>query len=46
MAEKQCEYHCPECDSENIDWQAKDIQDNTIYQNLICKDCGCEFSEN
>ena len=42
---KECENHCPKCNSENIEWSAKDIQDNSIYQNATCQDCSCEFTE-
>ena len=40
-----CENHCPKCDSGDIEWSAKDIQDNSIYQNAECNSCGCLFTE-
>lgn len=41
----ECESYCPKCDSGDIEWSAKDIQDNIVYQNAICQGCGCKFTE-
>lgn len=41
----KCENHCPKCNSDNIEWAMKDIQDDVIYQNAQCQDCQTEFTE-
>lgn len=41
----KCESLCPKCNSEDIDWGSKDIQDESIYQNGTCRECGHGFTE-
>lgn len=41
----KCENHCPKCNSLNIEWGIKDVQDDSIYQGGICEDCDCMFTE-
>ena len=41
----ECENYCPKCDSEDIEWGLKEIQDDVIYQNATCQSCGCMFTE-
>ena len=43
---KVCEHRCPKCNSENIEWDAKDYcEDCEIQQPATCNDCGQEFTE-
>jgi predicted Zn-ribbon and HTH transcriptional regulator len=42
---KRCESHCPQCDSERIDWDAWQDEDDMRRQPAKCKNCGTEFVE-
>ncbi len=40
---KKCEGHCPNCDSDNIDWNLESYGPPLYFG--VCKDCGCNFQE-
>lgn len=42
---KECENHCPKCDSDIVDWGDIEPYDGGIYQNCVCKECDCVFRE-
>ncbi len=42
---KECLGKCPKCDSENIDYAASEIIDNTLRYPAECVNCGQEFYE-
>ena len=44
MDNKQCENHCPKCNSGDIDFWDIEIGD-VIYYPATCKECGCNFKE-
>ncbi len=45
--EKQCENQCPKCGAKiyNVIWDSIEIKNDTIYQDGVCKKCGCKFRE-
>ena len=45
MTSKECENHCPKCNSEDIKWDSIVVGDNVIYYPATCYKCGCEFKE-
>jgi hypothetical protein len=43
--EKKCENTCPNCGSENIEWDDKEWNDSGCQQDAFCNDCECSFTE-
>lgn len=43
---KECLGKCPHCGSENINYEASRILENTLQYPATCEDCGGEFNEN
>ncbi len=46
MEEKNCENHCPKCDSDDIHWELRESEaDGWIKQRGNCSECNCNFYE-
>lgn len=43
--EKDCQGHCPECDSENINWEGSELFDETVIYSAQCDECKTDFTE-
>lgn len=43
--EKECEWHCPRCDSENVEYGWHDFNWSAVFFQWLCKDCWCDFEE-
>lgn len=43
--EKDCQGHCPECDSENIDYHGSEIHDEMVIYSAECDECKTNFTE-
>ncbi len=46
MEEKNCENHCPKCNSDEIDWGITESEnDGWMKQRGNCNKCDCHFYE-
>jgi len=36
---------CPKCDSDQISWSNVEVDAGFCYQDALCLNCGCEFTE-
>lgn len=44
-AEKKCLDTCPKCDSQNILWGLREMQDDYVSHDGECQDCKLKFTE-
>lgn len=42
---KNCLGHCPECDSENLNYGVNIIDGDSLIYPFVCEDCSCEGRE-
>ena len=35
-----CQGQCAKCGSDNLDYQAQELQDNSCYYPYVCQECG------
>tara|TARA_R100000734_G_C3304151_1_gene94649 strand:+ start:903 stop:1097 length:195 start_codon:yes stop_codon:yes gene_type:complete len=43
--EKECQGQCVKCGSENLDYGVSTIEDEYIYYDYECQNCGCTGEE-